>query len=116
MVTVAGGETATLTCSAFGSPAPVFEWLMDMTALVDGGLSGRVDITSSESMSDFFYVNSTLTISFVEESDASDYTCRATNSVDGVGVDETYTLTVNGKCIELLVYQASLIPSLHSNV
>ena len=103
MVTVSGGETATLTCSAFGSPAPVFEWLMDMTPLVDGGLSGRVTISTSESMSDFFYVNSTLTISFAEVSDASNYTCRATNSADDVGVDEIYTLAVNGKCITCCV-------------
>ena len=73
---------------------------MDMTALVDGDLSGRVTISSSESTRDFFYINSTLTINnFAEVSDASDYTCRATNSVDGVGVDGMYNLAVNGKCI-----------------
>ena len=68
-----------------------------MTALVDGGLAGRVTISSAETMSDFFYVNSTLTISNAQVSDATNYTCRATNSVDSVGVDETYTLTVNGR-------------------
>ena len=95
MVTVSGGDTATLTCSAFGSPAPVFEWFMDTTALMSGGLAGRVTISSMEMTSDFVYVNSTLAISIAQESDAANYTCRATNSVDSV--DETYTLTVNGR-------------------
>ena len=70
---------------------------MDLTPLVDGGLSGRVTISSSELMSDFFYVNSMLTISLAEESDASNYICRATNSVDSVGVDEMYALIFNGR-------------------
>ena len=68
-----------------------------MTALVDSDLSGRVTISSMEMISDFFYVNSTLTISSTEASDAATYTCRATNSVDTVGVEETYTLVVNGR-------------------
>ena len=68
-----------------------------MTALVDSDLSGRVTISSMEMISDFFYVNSTLTISSTQGSDAATYTCRVTNSVDSVGVEETYTLVVNGR-------------------
>ena len=93
-MTVSGGDTVTLTCNAFGAPAPEFEWFMvsSMTALVDSDLSGRVTISSMEMMSDFFYVNSTLTISNTQGSDAATYTCRAS-----VGVEETYTLVVNGR-------------------
>ena len=95
--TVDEGQSVTLTCIAASAPAVMFMWRTgDGTSLMN---MGRVSISQSpDPQDDFIYVTGTLTINQVDESDAGDYRCVASNDI-GDPDEETFTLIVNCESI-----------------
>ncbi|KAI5636739.1 immunoglobulin i-set domain-containing protein [Phthorimaea operculella] len=76
------GQVVTLKCSAVGSPAPHFSWLLDgqpLNALARGHRYGVEQFTTKNNE-----VVSYLNISAVRSEDGGLYTCRAANSLGEV--------------------------------
>ena len=100
---VSVNETAdiSLSCTARGVPAPTITWSRDGVNL--SGTENRITISSPMESTDnttgFIDVTSTLTVTNSMRSDANNYTCVASNTVQGATRQDqrTFTLTVNGK-------------------
>ena len=96
-------ETAdiSLSCTARGVPAPTITWSRDGVNL--SGTENRITISfpmeSTNDSTGFINVTSTLTVTDSMRSDANNYTCVASNTVqNSTQQDErTFTLTVNCK-------------------
>ena len=97
---VSEGNQTTLTCTARGSPAPVFIWYRG-SEVVDIA-DGRLQISSTE-MSNvttgFIDVTSLLNITQVDRTDFGVFRCEASNTILGVPSNDSqsYNLTVNCK-------------------
>ena len=100
---VSVNETAdiSLSSTARGVPAPTITWSRDVVNL--SGTENRITISSPMESTDnstgFIDVTSTLTVTNSMRSDANNYTCVASNTVQGSTRQDqrTFTLTVNCK-------------------
>ena len=88
-------------CTARGVPAPTINWSRDGVIL--SGNENRITISSPMESTDtstgFIDVTSTLTVTNSMRSDVNNYTCVASNTVQGATQQDqrTFTLTVNCK-------------------
>ena len=100
---VSANETAdiSLSCTARGVPAPTITWSRDGVNL--SGTENRITISfpmeSTVNSTGFIAVTSTLTVTNSMRPDANNYTCVASNTVQGATQQDqrTFTLTVNCK-------------------
>ena len=96
-------ETAdtSLSCTARGVPAPTITWSHDGVNLL--GTENRITVSSPMESTDnstgYIDVTSTLTVTNSMRSDANNYTCVSSNTVQGATRQDqrTFTLTVNCK-------------------
>lgn len=88
--TVRDGAAATLECSANGMPRPLITWLRN----------GR-DIDVSDLDSRFRLIGTgSLHIALVDESDAGQYQCRASNAADAVDAQATLEVQVAPRVLD----------------
>ena len=83
--------TVTLHCYAYGIPEPYVMWYRDGQG-IDDTSDNRIYVADDGS----------LTITFVEESDAGPYQCKAYNGIGKMPM-ETVELTVYGKLTILML-------------
>ncbi len=96
------GNQTTLTCTAHGSPAPLFVWFRG-SEVIDFA-DGRLQISTME-MSNvttgFIDVTSLLNITQVDRTDSGVFRCEASNTILGAPSNDSqsYNLTVNCKLL-----------------
>ena len=94
------GNQTTLTCTARGSPAPVFVWYRG-SEVVDIA-DARLQISTTEVLNvttGFIDVTSLLNITQVDRADSGVFRCEASNTILGAPSNDSqsYNLTVNCK-------------------
>ena len=109
---VSEGNQTTLTCTARGSPAPVFVWYKG-SEVVDTG-DARLQISTMEMLNvttGFIDVTSLLSITQVDRTDVGVFKCEASNTILGAPStdSQSYNLTVNCKLIIKIIVQRQLI-------
>lgn len=89
-LTVRDGDAVTIECIAIGQPRPQIKWLRN-----------GVDIDLSDLDSRFRLVGiGSLHIALVDESDAGQYQCRASNSVDALDAQATLEVQVPPRLVD----------------
>ena len=100
---VSVNETAdiSLSCTTRGVPAPTITWSHDGVNLsvTENRIIISSPMESTDNSTGFIDVTSTLTVTNSMRSDANNYTCVASNTVQGATRQDqrTFTLTVNCK-------------------
>ena len=90
-VTVAVGDSLTLSCTSHGSPPDTFTWRKDSGPIVQS-----TSITTVEHTSDTAVFRANYSINSITTSDSGTYTCTVTNPI---GSDiETIIVDVVGMC------------------
>ena len=106
------GNQTTLTCTARGSPAPVFVWYMG-SEVVDIA-DARLLISTTDILNvttGFIDVTSLLNITQVDRVDSGVFRCEASNTILGaLSTDsQSYNLTVNCKLLKMNVVCCSFL-------
>lgn len=70
-INVSAGDTISLRCASTGQPEPNVTWYKDSTVVTSG----------VETVTTFQRTNSTLTLVNVDQNDAGEYWCNATNEL-----------------------------------